>query len=159
MTDVIMPPFPPSSTEEQASAVEDQASVVEDQASVVEEQASVVEEQASVEEEPFIPGNFDYIQDSWTRKYVQDAYQVISRNEWWGKFKKALEIRGVSVFTGFTFTDDPLYKIIMNGIASTPIGGGHSGCSMGWCMREMQQIALFGEREYKKQYIIQQNRR
>jgi len=140
-TDVIMPPLPPSSTEEQASAVEEQASAVEEQ------------------EEPFIPGNFDYIQDISSRKHIQDAYQVISRNEWWGKFKNALEIRGVSVFTGFTFTDDPLYKTIMTGIASTPIGGGHSGCSMGWCMREMQHIALLGEREYKKRYIIQQNRR
>ena len=132
-----MPPLPPSASEEPDS---------------------VVEEQASVEEEPFIPGNFDYIQDKWTRKYVQDAYQVISRNEWWGKFKKALEIRGVSVFTGFTFTDDPLYKIIMNGIASTPIGGGHSGCSIGLCMREMQHIALLGEKEYKKRYIQEQSR-
>ena len=132
-----MPPLPPSSTEEHASSTE---------------------EQPEEEEEPFIPGNFDYIQDIWTRKYIQDAYQVISRNEWWGKFKKALEIRGVSPLTGFSFTDDPLYKIIMNGISRSPIGRGHSGCSIGFCMREMQQIALLGEKEYKKMYIIQQSR-
>lgn len=109
------------------------------------------------EEEPFIPGNFDYIEDVWTRRYIQDAYQVITRNEWWSAFKNTLNARGVSSYTGFTFTDDPLYKIIMNAVSSTHIGGGHSGYSLGFCMREMEQIALLGEKEYKKNRI-QENR-
>jgi len=82
------------------------------------------------------------------RPYLEDAYQVITRNEWWGQFKHTLQTRGVNPETGFMFSSDPFYKTIMNAIVSTRIGGGHSGFSMGFVMREMEQIALYGEDVY-----------
>jgi hypothetical protein len=99
----------------------------------------------------FTPGEFLYVQNG--RDYLQDAYRVISINEWWGPFKDYLLKRGVSNNTGFTFTDDSFYRTIMNAISSTPIGGGHSGYSMGFCMRVMEKIALHGEAEYRRQYL------
>jgi hypothetical protein len=95
----------------------------------------------------FTPGEFAYA-DKWDREYLKDAYQVISRNEWWGPLRKALLARGVDARTGFQFTEDPLYKKIMNAISETYIGGGHSGSSIGATMRVMQTIALKGEAEY-----------
>lgn len=73
----------------------------------------------------FTPGEFAYV-CRWDRPFIQDAYQVITRNEWWRLFKEALLARGVDSRTGFQFTNDALYKRIMNAIGSTYIGGGHS---------------------------------
>jgi len=100
----------------------------------------------------FTPGEFEYVCD-WDRSYIRDAYQVITRNEWWGPFKAALLARGVDSKTGFQFTNDALYNKIMKAISSTDIGRGHSGSSMGSVMRAMQNIALHGEAEYRRQWI------
>lgn len=100
----------------------------------------------------FVPGEFAYA-CRWDREFLRDAYQVITRNEWWRPFKAALEARGVDSTTGFQFTNDALYTKIMNAIGSTYIGGGHSGSSMGCTMRAMQTIALKGEAEYRRQCL------
>ena len=99
----------------------------------------------------FVPGEFAYISQG--QQYLQDAYRVISINEWWGPFKDYLLKRGVSKNTGFMFTDDPFYRNIMNAISNTPVGGGHSGSSMGFCMRVMEEIALYGEPAYRNKCI------
>jgi hypothetical protein len=95
-------------------------------------------------------GEFEYIEDDAFRKYIKDAYCVISKNEWWGELKRALQIRGVNSSEGFMFTTDPLYNKIMNAIGSTEIGSLHSGFSISYCMRQMEQIALLGEPEYRQ---------
>ena len=98
------------------------------------------------------PSTFDYLPER-NRLFVSDAYEVISRNEWWGSFRAALLERGVDSNTGFTFNTDPLYTIIMNAIVSTETGGLHSGSSMGFVMRQMETIALHGEPVYRSRYI------
>ena len=107
--------------------------------------------QIELSEPEFVPGEFTYISQG--RQYLQDAYRVISINEWWGPFKDYLLTRGVSKNAGFMFTDDPFYCNIMNAILDTPVGGGHSGCSMGFCMRVMEEIALYGEAAYRNKCI------
>lgn len=101
----------------------------------------------------FTPGEFDYILPDWDRSYIKDAYQVISRNEWWRPFREALQTRGVDNQTGFMFSRDLFYNQIMNAISETSIGGGHSGCSMGFVMRAMETIALYGEADYRRQCL------
>jgi hypothetical protein len=93
------------------------------------------------------------------RPYLEDAYQVITRNEWWGRFRHTLETMGVDTETGFMFSNNPFYNTIMNAISSTRIGEGHSGFSMGFVMREMEQIALYGEETYMQQCIAQSGRK
>jgi hypothetical protein len=61
--------------------------------------------------------------------------------------------RGVDPESGFMFNQDPLYRKIMNAIGSTQIGGGHSGSSIGFVMREMEIIALHGEPAYRTRCI------
>jgi hypothetical protein len=103
-------------------------------------------------DEAFIPGEFEYA-NKWDRPYLKDAYQVISRNEWWVNFTHALNRRGVDPRTGFQFSEDPFYRKIMNAISNTHIGGGHSGSSMGSIMRAMETIAIHGEDEYRRQVL------
>jgi hypothetical protein len=93
--------------------------------------------------------DFDYLPES-SREFVQDAYEVISKNEWWQPFREALLSRGVDSTSGFMFTNDPLYRFIMQAICDTNIGSLHSGFSIAYVMREMKFIALNGEDEYKK---------
>jgi hypothetical protein len=104
---------------------------------------------ASIEEDhPFVPGEFLYAHES-GRKFLQDAYRVISQNEWWKPFRERLISTGVGN-GGFMMTQDPLYNTIMSAVGSTDIGGGHSGSSIAFCMRAMEHIALYGEKEYRK---------
>jgi len=105
--------------------------------------------------ELFPPCNFEYL-DASIRAYVKDAYDVMSRNELWRPFREALLSRGVDHNTGFMFTDDPLYRTIQIHIASTYIGSGHSGFTMGYTMREIEFIALKGEPAYRLR-VEQQN--
>jgi hypothetical protein len=95
---------------------------------------------------------FDYLPEG-TRLYISDAYDVISRNEWWGPFRAALLERDVDSNTGFMFNTDPLYTRIMNAIGSTEVGSRHSGCSIGFVMREMKTIALHGEPTYRTSFL------
>jgi len=106
----------------------------------------------AAEANTFTPGEFAYA-DKWDREYLKDAYQVISRNEWWRPLRTALLARGVDPRTGFQFSEDPFYRKIMNAISETYIGGGHSGSSIGATMRVMQKIALKGEAEYRRECI------
>jgi hypothetical protein len=101
---------------------------------------------------PNTPCTFDYLLEI-NRAFIKDAYDVISRNEWWDAFRDALLSRGVDTNTGFMFNSDPLYTKIMEAIGSTETGGGHSGCSMGFVMRAMQFIALKGEPAYREHVI------
>ena len=96
----------------------------------------------------FMPCDFEYLSDS-ERKYVKDAYDVISRKELWQPFRKELLAKGVGVDTGFMFTENPVYNKVKLAIFSTNIGGLHSGCSLGVVMREMEFIALNGELAYR----------
>lgn len=103
---------------------------------------------APTEELKFLPCDFEYL-DRYMRPMVKDAYEVISRNELWRSFREALLTRGVNHSTGFMFSDDPLYKMIKTKISSTEVGSDHSGCTLGYVMREMEFIALNGEPAYR----------
>lgn len=94
------------------------------------------------------PSNFEYLLPG-NQKYVKDAYDVISQNEWWRPFREALLSRGVDNRAGFTFSTDPLYSKIKSALCSTSVGWAHSGMSVGFVMREMEFIALNGEPAYR----------
>lgn len=103
---------------------------------------------SSSDELKFLPCDFEYL-DRHMRPMIKDAYEVISRNELWRPFREALLSRGVNHSTGFMFNNDPLYRMIKTKISSTQVGGGHTGSTMGYTMREMEFIALNGEPAYR----------
>jgi len=100
----------------------------------------------------FGPCEFDYLSDS-NRRFIKDAYDVITRKELWYAFRNELLTRGVDIGTGFMFTSNPVYIKIQDAISSTNIGSGHTGFSMGYVMREMEFIALKGEPAYRLSVI------
>ena len=103
-------------------------------------------------DDDFVPGDFSYLENS-MRSFVEDAYLVITRNEWWNEFRKTLISEGVDEQRGFMLSRNPFYNKIMDAISQTDIGGLHSGASIGCTMRNMEIIALYGEREYKRRTI------
>ena len=124
-TDDIRPPAPPTQTEERRPVI--------------------------IEGE-YVFSSFEYITCEFTRNMLRDACCVMNRNELWRPFRAALLSRGVGEY-GFMFTTDPLYIRIQRLIASTPLGGSHSGFSMTFVMRNLEKIAILGEAEYRRQTI------
>jgi hypothetical protein len=144
MAEIIYPPVPPTQSETANAATSYQTEVVGS--------TQNIQSSDDLLREQFVRGSFDYLPRH-DKTYIKDAYDVITRNEWWKIFKRHLETTGVNRQTGFMFTDNDVYHNIKNAIASTPIGGGHSGCSIAFVMRDMEYIALHGEYEYYKTKI------
>jgi hypothetical protein len=107
-------------------------------------------------EEYYGPSDFEYLPKS-DRAFIKDAYEVISKKELWEPFREMLLTRGVKPGTGFMFTDVPLYRKIKSAIASTSVGGRHSGSSIGYVMREMEFIAVNGETAYRLEIVKQKS--
>jgi len=104
-----------------------------------------------ISEGDFVFSDFEYVH-SFSRASLIDAVRVMNRNEMWRPFRMALRERGVGE-NGFMFSEDPLYNRIQCLITSTPTGDLHSGCSLAFTMRALQQIALVGEDGYRLKYI------
>ena len=96
----------------------------------------------SVDEETFfVPGEFKYIKNRNSREMIQNAYQAVNQTETWSFVKRDIE--------SFSFSNAPeiqriSYKMVQLGY------DGHSGCSFGWTMRQMQFIAKNGEEKFKE---------
>jgi hypothetical protein len=95
----------------------------------------------SIEEEAsFVPGEFKYIKDRNSRVMLQNAYQAINQTETWNFVKRPIE--------SFSFSSAPEIRRISDKMVELGYTG-HSGFSFGWTMREMQAIAIEGEKKYK----------
>ncbi len=104
---------------------------------------SVPRIQTLVEEE-IIPGQFDYINESWTRDMFINAWQAITITETWDFVKQEIE--------SFMWSDDPRVKTIYNKMEEIGYMG-HSGASFGYTMRTMQYIARHGEKKFKEEQL------
>jgi hypothetical protein len=86
-------------------------------------------------------GNFDFMTDEHSRHLLINAFQAINESETWDFVAKDCE--------SFMFNNSPeIYKIseMMERCIYPP---GHSGCSFGWTMRQMQFLAKHGIKKYK----------
>lgn len=90
----------------------------------------------------FQPGDFSFIRDESSRRYVQDVYEAVRSAELWDLMKEEPEAG-----KGFMFSSDPRYKLIQERMKCYPE---HSGSSYGWTMRQAQFIAQNGWTEYVK---------
>lgn len=93
----------------------------------------------------FTPGDFSFIRDELSRRYVEDVYQAITKAEAWDLMKEEPEAG-----KGYMFTSNPLYKLIQNRMEYY---GDHSGSSYGWTMRQAQFIAQKGWNAYVELWI------
>ena len=93
----------------------------------------------------FVKGQFDYA-TNWDKKMLQTAYQAINILELWNFMK---ESPGEN---GFMWSDDKRINLIYNKIEELGYKG-HSGCSFGCIMRDMQFIAQEGEKLFRQIYL------
>ena len=94
----------------------------------------------------FIPGEFKYVKDTWSRDMLVNAWQAITVTELWDFVKQDIET--------FMFSSDPRVYAICKKMEELGYGG-HSGSSFGWTMRTMQYIATHGEEEYMNDVLAQ----
>ena len=92
-------------------------------------------------------GKFEYIVDKNKREMLTNAWQAITQTNTWIFMAKKIE--------SFMFSNDPrIYEISKK---MEELGySGHSGCSFGCTMRNMQYLAQKGEEEFKKLFRLHQ---
>jgi len=91
-----------------------------------------------------IPGAFDYIKNDSYKLMLVNAYQAVTQTESWDFVKQPIK--------SFMFSKDPKIGIIMQKMIELGYHG-HSGCSFGCIMRDMQYIAVNGEELFKDNYL------
>jgi len=84
-------------------------------------------------------GTFHYIKSISDRKMYSTAYKAITITEKWNYIKC------------LTHYSEPESNIIYNKIEDLGYQG-HSGCSFICTLREMQFIAIYGEKKFKEKY-------
>lgn len=89
-------------------------------------------------------GKMDYIHDELSRKMLENAWQAINLTETWDFVAQPIE--------SFMWSQNPKIDIISQKMSELGYNG-HSGCSFGWTMRQMQFLAEKGENEFKKSFI------
>ena len=95
----------------------------------------------------FVKGQFDYIKGTGNKQMLQTAYQAINILELWN-FMKQEPCEG-----GFMWSYSDKVKKIYNKIEELGYTG-HSGCSFGCVMRDMQSIAKHGEKQFRTNYLF-----
>jgi hypothetical protein len=88
-------------------------------------------------------GNFQYIKDKHSREMIENGYNAVNQTETWGFLKKAVD--------SYTFSDAPEVQLIYKKMEELGYHG-HSGCSFGWTMRNLQSIAINGEINFRRSW-------
>ena len=89
--------------------------------------------------------DFSYITDTTSRNCIASGYKGVQRTEGWNAIRN---------FTGesFMFTSDPEITRVMNAV-NDEYGGGHSGSSIGWTMRQLERISRVGTNVFKNEWL------
>ena len=95
-----------------------------------------------------IQPDFGFISSSLDKRMIETAYKVIAREEGWDIIRN---------FTGssFMFANDDRIVDLMTKV-NNEYGGGHSGASIGYTMRNIQYIANHGFESYRRNYLENQ---
>jgi len=91
------------------------------------------------------PGDFSFMQDEHSRKYVKDAYDAMIMAEQIELMKEE-----PAADKGYMFTSDERYELIHKHMQFL---NEHSGSSYAWTMREVQLIAQKGWTVYVNMYL------
>ena len=91
-------------------------------------------------------GEFDFIKDELTKKFLISAHRAISMCELWNW------LRIYEPPSGFMFSSTSELEEIKNTIFKDPINNNHSGASYAFIMRDMEYIAKHGYDNYKNNF-------
>jgi hypothetical protein len=90
-------------------------------------------------------GKFEYISDIWEREMLVNAWQAITSTNNWDFVAQSIG--------SFMWSTDP--RINQISIQMERLGyTGHSGCSFGCTMRNMQYLAQHGESKFKELFYL-----
>ena len=89
-------------------------------------------------------GQFEFVEDLWTREMLINAWQAINQTELWDFVKEDID--------SFMFSHDPRVTRIYNKMEELGYRG-HSGASFGCTMRNMQYLAEHGEEKFKTEIL------
>ena len=92
-------------------------------------------------------GTFLYVEDTNTRQMLVNCWQAVQLTEAWEFIKKD------PGEYGFQFCNAHELNIIRKKMYELPNAVGHSGCSAGWTLRQIQFIGKYGEDEFRKLWI------
>ena len=88
---------------------------------------------------------FNTIADEHSRTMLKNAHQAITSTEYWDYMRTFSE-------QSFMFSNSPAVSRIMTKM--TQLGyDGHSGCSFGWTMRQMEFLAKNGKQAFLRQFV------
>lgn len=92
-------------------------------------------------------GDFSYLKSKWEIQILSNAFQAITLTESWNFMKKPID--------SYSMSGDPQVRRIYNKMEELGYHG-HSGCSFGCTMRDMQYIAQHGEKAFMTLCLSQQ---
>ena len=90
-------------------------------------------------------GKFEYIIDENEREMLTNAWKAITQTNNWNFMAKEIE--------SFMFSNHPIIYEISRKMEELGYSG-HSGCSFGCTMRNMQYLAQKGEEQFKKLFQL-----
>jgi len=90
--------------------------------------------------------DFLKIKDQHSRFMLENAYQAITVAEGWDFMKNFNDDEN-----GFMFSNSPMVGKIMSKMEELGYSG-HSGCSFGWTMRNMEFLAKHGKDEFLSKF-------
>jgi hypothetical protein len=134
----VLPPVPPSSQEEEC--ISDLETETPNQK---------YEMDLDYHLNNFIPGKFLYIKKQNNREMLVNAWAAITQTNMWDYMKKETH--------SYSWSNDKEVKIIYDKMEELGYNG-HSGCSFGLVMREMQYIARQGEYNYIRNVLSYNNK-
>jgi hypothetical protein len=88
---------------------------------------------------------FNIIADEHDRFMLKNAHQAITEAEAWDFMRTFSD-------QSFMFSSSPIVSDIMKKMSELGYDG-HSGCSFGWTMRQMEFIAKNGKEVYLQKFI------
>jgi hypothetical protein len=89
---------------------------------------------------------FNTIADEHSRIMLKNAHQAITSTEYWHYMRTFSE-------QSFMFSGSPTVSAIMKKMSELGYDG-HSGCSFGWTMRQMEFLAKNGKQAFLQQFVV-----
>ena len=96
--------------------------------------------------------DLEFITDNHSKNLIANACETINRLNLWDYMKSFEPGKG-----GYTYSLDPVIKVIGKEMENSSNPPGHSGFSFGWTMRAIEHIAKHGIESYKKEYLNHTN--
>jgi hypothetical protein len=148
LQNILYPPSPPTLDEERSiTTVSSQETIATLHTESTINTTLTINTATTTETNSFVPGKFEYVECTHTREMLANAWQAINLTETWDFVRMPIE--------SFMMSRDGRIWVITAKMEDLGYNG-HSGCSFGWTLRQMQFIAQYGEVRFRETYLESQ---